>query len=184
MRSGALAVFAEAATLSPCIQRKTAERAATRPILRRETVLNVAEKRKYLYYIYYLMSTDKNEPKAGSDAKNSATKGVKPGQEHLLKIEKLTFVGAGLARIDGIAVFVPGAIPGQKVKVRITRNKGKHLESKLLAVESRAVEEIKPRCQHFHDCGGCTWQNLPYDKQIDYKEEIVRETLEATGRAV
>ena len=124
------------------------------------------------------MSTAKNEPKDGSTGKNSASKALKPGQEHTVTIEKLTFGGAGLTRIEGMAVFVPGSIPGQKVKIRLTRNKGKHMESKLLEVASRAVEEIQPRCQHFHDCGGCTWQNLPYDKQIDYKEEIVRETLE------
>lgn len=112
-----------------------------------------------------------DDAKAPSDA-------VKPGQEHTVTIEKLTFGGAGLTHINGITVFVPGSIPGQKVKIRITKNKGKHLESKILEVVSKAVEEIKPRCQHFQCCGGCTWQNLPYDKQIDYKEEIVRETLE------
>jgi 23S rRNA (uracil1939-C5)-methyltransferase len=117
------------------------------------------------------MSTVKNES-------GMASNGVKPGQEHIVLIEKLTFGGAGLARIDGQTVFVPGAIPGQKVKICITKNKGRYLESRILEVLKRALEEIQPRCQHFHDCGGCTWQNLPYDKQIDYKEQIIRETLE------
>lgn len=110
------------------------------------------------------MSTVQNEPK--------------PGREHTVTIEKLTFGGAGLAHIDGQTVFVPGAIPGQQVLICITKNKGRYLESKVVKVLRRAMEEIQPRCQHFHDCGGCTWQNLPYDKQIDYKEQIIRETLE------
>jgi 23S rRNA (uracil1939-C5)-methyltransferase len=117
------------------------------------------------------MSTLQNEPKG-------ALNGIKPGQEHVVSIEKLTFGGAGLAKIDGQTVFVPGAIPGQQVQICITKNKGRYLESKILKVLKRAINEIQPRCQHFHDCGGCTWQNLPYDKQIDYKEQIIRETLE------
>lgn len=124
------------------------------------------------------MSTVTQEPEQGSDSQNLASKTVKSGQEHTVSIEKLTYGGAGLAHIDGQAVFVPGTIPGQKVKIRITKNKGKYLESKLLSVEKKAFEEIQPRCQHFHDCGGCSWQNLPYNKQIDYKEQIIRETLE------
>jgi len=117
------------------------------------------------------MSTVQNEPEKASN-------GLKPGQEHTVSIEKLTFGGAGLAHIDGQTIFVPGAIPGQQVLISITKNKGRYCESKILKVIKRAIEEIQPRCQHFHDCGGCTWQNLPYDKQIDYKEQIIRETLE------
>lgn len=117
------------------------------------------------------MSTVHNEPEKASN-------GLKPGQEHTVSIEKLTFGGAGLAHIDGQTIFVPGAIPGQQVRISITKNKGRYCESTVLKVLRRAMEEIQPRCQHFHDCGGCTWQNLPYDKQIDYKEQIIRETLE------
>ncbi|MBM3231592.1 23S rRNA (uracil(1939)-C(5))-methyltransferase RlmD [Candidatus Peregrinibacteria bacterium] len=103
---------------------------------------------------------------------------AKPGTEHTVTIETLTFGGAGLAHIDGIAVFVPGTIPGQQVQIVITKNKERYLECRVLKVLRRAKDEVQPRCQHFHDCGGCTWQNLPYDKQIKYKEDIVRETLE------
>lgn len=115
------------------------------------------------------------------EALKTASKGdskLKNGQNHVVKIEKLTFGGAGFARIDGVAVFIPGTVPGQEVEICITKNKGNHVEAKVLKVLKRAMDEITPRCAHFHDCGGCTWQNLAYDKQIDYKEEIVRETLE------
>jgi 23S rRNA (uracil1939-C5)-methyltransferase len=102
----------------------------------------------------------------------------KPGSQHTLNIEKLTFGGSGLAHIDGKSIFVPGTIPGQKVEVAITKDKGRYCEAKLLQVMKKSKDEIIPRCKHFHDCGGCVWQNLPYDKQIAFKEDIVRETLE------
>src|SRR3989344_8678955 len=124
------------------------------------------------------MSTITDEPESGSEGQNVASGAVRPGQEYTVSIKKLAFGGDGLATIDGQAVFVPGTIPGQKVMIRITKNKGKYLESKLVQVLRKAMHEVQPRCQHFHDCGGCTWQNLPYNKQIEYKEDIVRETLE------
>jgi 23S rRNA (uracil1939-C5)-methyltransferase len=93
-------------------------------------------------------------------------------------VEKLTFGGSGLAHIGKVPVFVPGTIPGQKVEVRITKNKGSYYEGRLQKVLRKAKEEVMPTCQHCHECGGCVWQNLPYNKQIGYKEEIVRETLE------
>ncbi|MDA1208846.1 MAG: 23S rRNA (uracil(1939)-C(5))-methyltransferase RlmD [bacterium] len=100
------------------------------------------------------------------------------GQLHTVTIEKLTHGGAGLARIDDLAVFIPGSIPGQKVEISITKRKEGFCEAKVLKVVKKAMDEVMPRCKHFHDCGGCVWQNLPYDKQIKYKEDIVRETLE------
>ena len=101
-----------------------------------------------------------------------------PGKAYTVTIEKLTHGGAGLAHIDGIHVFVPDSIPGQQVEIVITKNKESYREAKVTKVLRKAKDEIMPRCSHFHDCGGCVWQNLPYDKQINYKEDIVRETLE------
>lgn len=108
---------------------------------------------------------------------STSVAGLKTGSQHTVSIEKLTHGGAGLAQIEGQAVFVPGSIPGQEVQIVITKNKGDFCEAKVQKVLKRSIEEIQPRCQHFHDCGGCVWQNLSYDKQIDYKEDIVRETL-------
>ncbi len=103
---------------------------------------------------------------------------IKAGQKHVLTIEKLTHGGAGLAHIEGLPVFVQGAIPGQKVEVTVTKFKGSYAEARPDKVTRRAVDEVPARCQHFHDCGGCSWQNLAYNKQLSYKEDIVRETLE------
>ncbi len=100
------------------------------------------------------------------------------GQEHTVSIEKVTHGGAGLAHVNGLPVFVPGAVPGQEVTIVITKRKDRFAEAKVLKITRKAKDEIQPRCQHFHECGGCTWQNLPYDKQLSYKEDIIKETLE------
>lgn len=124
------------------------------------------------------MSNTTDTPLEGEISDQKTASGPKNGTEHTVVIEKLTFGGAGLTHIDGMAVFVPGTVPGQQVSIVITKNKGRYLESRVLKVLRRAKDEIQPRCQHFHDCGGCTWQNLAYDKQIKYKEDVIRETLE------
>ncbi len=101
-----------------------------------------------------------------------------PGQTLELTIEKIAAGGQGMASIEGLPVFILGAIPGQKVQAVITKRKENFAEAKLLKVVRSAPGEIKPRCKHFWDCGGCVWQHLPYDRQILYKENIVKETLE------
>lgn len=103
---------------------------------------------------------------------------VKPGQVHTVSIEKLTFGGAGLAKINNIAVFVKGAIPGQTVEIVITKKKPNYFEARVEKIVKKARDEVMPRCAHFDSCGGCVWQNIPYNKQIEYKEELVRETLQ------
>jgi len=75
-------------------------------------------------------------------------------------------------------VFIPGAIPGQKVEVVLLKNRGRYYEAKMQKVEKKSMYQVAPRCKHAHECGGCVWQQLPYDKQISFKEDIVRETLE------
>ncbi len=100
------------------------------------------------------------------------------GQEHTLTIEKLTHGGAGLATIGGIPVFVTGAVPGQQLSVVLTKVKDRYAEGRIEKVIRKSKDEIPARCPHFGVCGGCQWQQLPYDKQLSYKEDIVRETLE------
>lgn len=103
---------------------------------------------------------------------------LKTGQVHTVQIEKLTFGGAGFTKLQDIAIFVKGAIPGQKVEIVLTKRKPNYFEARVQKVVKKAIDEIIPRCAHFADCGGCTWQNIPYNKQIQYKEDLVRETLQ------
>lgn len=101
-----------------------------------------------------------------------------PGQEHALLIQKFAHGGAGFAELQGMPVFVTGAVPGQKVTAVITKKKDTFLEAKVVKVILKSKDEVMPRCPHFGVCGGCVWQSVAYNKQIQYKEDIVRETLE------
>ncbi len=105
------------------------------------------------------------------------SEGLKMGSQHTITVEKLTFGGSGFTRIDGLPVFIPDSIPGQQLQIEIVKKKDNFAEGRVIKVVRKAKDEIPARCPHFHDCGGCVWQNLPYDKQIAFKEEIVRETL-------
>ena len=102
---------------------------------------------------------------------------LKPGQQCVLTIEKFAHGGAGLAMHSGLPVFIMGTVPGQKISAVITRLKDSYAEARVEKVLRRSKDEILPRCVHFGTCGGCVWQNLSYNKQIQYKEDIVRETL-------
>lgn len=99
-----------------------------------------------------------------------------------LQIESLAFGGDGVAKIDGMVVFVPGTLPGQHVRVRLQRKKKSFARARLLEILSPSPQEISPRCRHFEDCGGCLMQNFRYEKQLEVKAAQVRETLEHLGR--
>ncbi|MFH0851767.1 MAG: TRAM domain-containing protein, partial [Candidatus Peregrinibacteria bacterium] len=119
-------------------------------------------------------SSDGDSPVGGSAIRAA---NAYPGQRHTVTIEKLTHGGAGLAHIETLPVFVSGALPGQKAEIIITKNRGSFAEARIEKVIKRSKDEVMPHCRHCHACGGCVWQQLSYIKQIEYKEEIVRETL-------
>jgi 23S rRNA (uracil1939-C5)-methyltransferase len=101
-----------------------------------------------------------------------------PGTSHTVTIEKFAQGGAGFTTLADLPVFIAGGIPGQQVQIVITKNRGNFLEAKVEKVLRKSKDEIMAKCPHFGTCGGCVWQNLAYNKQIQYKEDIIRETLE------
>lgn len=103
---------------------------------------------------------------------------IATGSQHTVTIEKLTFGGAGLAHINGIPVFIENTIPGQTVEITIKKKKPNYYEARRDKVVKKAKDQIPPRCSHIDTCGGCNWQIIPYNKQIEYKETLVKETLE------
>ncbi len=108
----------------------------------------------------------------------SSATGPQQGQQYTLLIEKFAHGGAGFALHEEVPVFVAGAIPGQKVSATITRRKDTYAEARVEKVLTHSKDEVQPRCVHFGRCGGCVWQSVAYNKQIQYKEDIIRETLE------
>ncbi|MDZ7719469.1 MAG: 23S rRNA (uracil(1939)-C(5))-methyltransferase RlmD [Balneolaceae bacterium] len=103
---------------------------------------------------------------------------LKKGQVVDLTIESTAFKGKGIAKHDGIAVFVPGTAPGDLVKARIVKRKKSYREAKVLEIKKPSPVRVKPVCGHADTCGGCTWQHIPYKKQLEYKEQHVRDHIE------
>jgi 23S rRNA (uracil1939-C5)-methyltransferase len=105
----------------------------------------------------------------------------------LLSIEKLIYGGDGLARTpvgpDGrsMAVFVPFVLPGERVEADLERHKG-FSRATITSVVEASTERIEPRCRYFLRCGGCHYQHIPYDLQLQFKAEILRETLQRIAR--
>jgi 23S rRNA (uracil1939-C5)-methyltransferase len=109
------------------------------------------------------------------------TAAVKKGTELNLEIESLAFGGRGIAKVNGLIVFVDDALPGQRVSAKIIRNKKGYAEARLLTVLKESAEAVPPRCPYFGECGGCLWQHLDYHAQLKYKHQQVIESLEHIG---
>jgi 23S rRNA (uracil1939-C5)-methyltransferase len=106
---------------------------------------------------------------------------LKKGAEIELKIESAAFKGKGVAKVDGLAVFVPNTAPGDLVKARIIKKKKNYREGKLLEVLEPGPNRIEPRCQHARNCGGCSWQHVSYEHQLEFKREQVRDHMHRIG---
>lgn len=99
----------------------------------------------------------------------------------LVEIEKAIYGGSFLARVDGKAVFVPLALPGETVSVCISDEKRGYSTAEIDELVTRVPERIAPVCRHFGTCGGCQYQHTDYQTQLDMKLAILRETLERGG---
>ncbi|MGB8983857.1 MAG: class I SAM-dependent RNA methyltransferase [Anaerolineales bacterium] len=100
-----------------------------------------------------------------------------------LLLEKLTYGGDAMGRLpDGRAVFVPFGLPGERVRVRLTEEKRGFARGELIEILEASPHRILPRCKHFGVCGGCHYQNLPYEEQLKAKTEILRDQLRRIGR--
>lgn len=104
-----------------------------------------------------------------------------PNQDVILRVDRLSFGGRGVARLNGLDVFVDDAAPGDVVRVRLTRTKGTTAEAEVVAVVDASPVRVTPRCPHFGICGGCQWQHVDYRAQAQAKEAIVEESLQQLG---
>jgi len=87
---------------------------------------------------------------------------INKGSDVELNIESLAFGGMGVAHLNEMVTFVKNAIPGQKVNARITKKRSSYLEARTLEVLRESPHFMDVKCEHFADCGGCTFQNLDY----------------------
>lgn len=89
--------------------------------------------------------------------------------------------GKALAKVDGLVVFVTGAVPGDVADLRVTVKKKNYAEAVALRIVEPSADRVKAFCKHFGTCGGCKWQDLAYPKQLEYKQQQVLDNLERLG---
>lgn len=97
--------------------------------------------------------------------------------EQIVKINDTEFPNKGVGDFNGDKVYIKNTIPNQKVKVHIKKKKKKY-EGRLIEVVEKADYEIEPNCNKFKFCGGCTYQNITYDKEIEIKKYNVLKILQ------
>lgn len=102
-------------------------------------------------------------------------------REFELDIDGLAHDGRGVGRLDGKAVFVSGALPGESVRVRQTGRNRHFDEAETLEVLTASPDRVEPRCPHFGTCAGCVLQHLAPDKQIEAKQRVLLENLTRIG---
>jgi 23S rRNA (uracil1939-C5)-methyltransferase len=104
------------------------------------------------------------------------------GEQLEVEIDSLAFGGRGLARADGLVVFVSGALPGDRVRVEITKAKKRFAEARAVELLSPGPERIADRCTHEGEpCPGAPWQGLAYERQLAEKSAQVEEALRRIG---
>lgn len=103
------------------------------------------------------------------------------GQALDVRIEKAVYRGLGLARLDGQVLFVPRAFAGERWRVELVARERGYLRARPVALlESVAARRPAP-CTHFADCGGCSYQELHYDAQLELKRVVLQEALSRVG---
>jgi 23S rRNA (uracil1939-C5)-methyltransferase len=97
-------------------------------------------------------------------------------------VEAYAAEGKSLARLEGKVIFIEKVVPGDVVDVQLTKSKKDWGEGHPVKFHEYSKERVTPFCQHFGVCGGCQWQMLPYEKQLEFKQQQVRDNLERIGK--
>ncbi len=108
----------------------------------------------------------------------------KPGQLLELGVQDLGSEGEGVGRAAGAVVFVPGALPGDRVRARVVRTRKAFVEAELVEVLDPAPARVAPGCSVARFCGGCHLLAMSYEAQLEWKTRAVREALRRVGRLV
>ena len=100
----------------------------------------------------------------------------------ILTIQDVAFGGKGVARHQGMVVFVPFVAPGETVSARIVAQKKRYAEAELVSILAPSPHRVEPPCPVFGICGGCSYQHLAYEQQLAVKSAQVEQTLRRVGR--
>lgn len=97
-------------------------------------------------------------------------------------VEDYAAEGKSLARVEGKVIFIESAVPGDVVDIQLSKNKKDWAEGRAIRIKKYSADRVQPFCEHFGICGGCQWQMLPYDKQLQYKQKQVTDNLQRIGK--
>ncbi len=100
----------------------------------------------------------------------------------ILEVVDLSHEAQGIARLDGRAVFIDGALPGETVEVQLLQRRKGVQEAKLLQVIKPSPDRVEPKCQHYAMCGGCAEQHLSSGKQLELKQRQLLENMARIGK--
>jgi 23S rRNA (uracil1939-C5)-methyltransferase len=112
------------------------------------------------------------------EATNAPATRPRPGDQLELTVDSLAFGGAGVARLNGYVVFVAGAVPGDRVLASVTKSKRAYAEARATEIVEPSGQRIAPAANH----PGAPWQVLPYERQLEVKQDQVRDALTRLGR--
>ena len=105
-------------------------------------------------------------------------------ETYSVEITGLTAEGAGVARIDGQVVFVPGVIPGEVCQIKIDHVGKTCAYASLLYVEKASSHRVTPECRHFGQCGGCVFWHMDYECELEQKKKRVQDALARIGGVI
>lgn len=97
-------------------------------------------------------------------------------------IQSLDHEGRGIARVDGKAVFIEGALPGERVEYLVRRARPTYAQADTVRVLAPSAQRVAPRCPHYGVCGGCSMQHLDEDAQAAVKQRILEDALWHIGK--
>ena len=107
---------------------------------------------------------------------------IRPGVRRIVSIDDIAFGGEGVARVGEFVVFVPFVVVGEEVEVEITEVKKRFARGVLLKVLKPSPDRVGPLCRYFGDCGGCQYQHISYQRQLEIKHKQVADLFERVGR--
>jgi len=100
-----------------------------------------------------------------------------------IQLDKLTYGGDAMGRLpDNRAVFIPFGLPGERVRVRLAEEKKNFARGEIVEILEASPDRIEAKCIHFGECGGCHYQNLPYEKQTQAKKDVLIDQLKRIGK--
>ncbi len=107
---------------------------------------------------------------------------IEINKEYVINIEELGYEGEGIGKIEGCVVFVPGALTGEEVKIKIIKSKKNYAVGQLVQILKKGENRITAPCAYFQNCGGCAVMNMSYENQLKFKHKRVKDCIERIAK--